>query len=58
METFSVLLAFCEGNPPVTGGLPSQRPVLQSFDVFTVMEYFNKQVRCVGISIANWELTQ
>ena len=28
METFSVLLALCEGNPPVTGGA-----VTQSFDV-------------------------
>ena len=25
METFSVLLALCEGNPPVTSGFPSQR---------------------------------
>ena len=25
METLSALLAFCEGNPPVTCGLPSQR---------------------------------
>ena len=24
METFSALLALCEGNPPVTGGFPSQ----------------------------------
>ena len=34
METFSVLLALCAGNPPVTGELPSQRPVARSFDVF------------------------
>ena len=34
METFSALLALCEGNPPVNGGYPSQRPVTQSFDVF------------------------
>ena len=34
METFSALLALCEGNPPVTGGFPSQRPVTRSFDVF------------------------
>ena len=34
METFSTLLAFCEGNPPVTGWLPSQRPVRRRFDVF------------------------
>ena len=25
METLSTLLAFCERNPPVTGGFPSQR---------------------------------
>ena len=24
----------CEGNPPVTGGFPSQRAVTRSFDVF------------------------
>ena len=34
METFSALLAFCAGNSPVTGELPSQRPVTRSFDVF------------------------
>ena len=26
METLSALLALCEGNPPVTGGFPPQRP--------------------------------
>ena len=25
METFSALLVFCEGSPPVTGGLPLQK---------------------------------
>ena len=36
METFSALLALCEGNhrSPVTGGFPSQRPVAQSFGIF------------------------
>ena len=34
METFSTLLALCEGNPPVSGWFPSQRPVTQSIDVF------------------------
>ena len=33
-DTFSVLLASCVGNPPVTGEFPAQRPVTQSFDVF------------------------
>ena len=32
--TFSAYLVLCEGNPPVTGGFPSQRPVTRSFDVF------------------------
>ena len=34
IKTFSALLAFCEGNSPVTGEFPSQRPVTRSFDVF------------------------
>ena len=33
MET-SALVAFCVGNSPVTGELPSQKPVTRSFDVF------------------------
>ena len=34
METFSVLLALCAGNSPVTGEFPAQRPVTRSFAVF------------------------
>ena len=34
METFSMLLALCAGNSPVTGEFPSQRPVTWSFDVY------------------------
>ena len=34
METFSALAALCKGKPPVTGGVLSQRPVTQTFDVF------------------------
>ena len=34
METFSALLALCEGNSPVTGEFPAQRPVARSSDVF------------------------
>ena len=34
IEIYSALLDFCEGNPPVTGGFPSQRPVTRSFNVF------------------------
>ena len=34
METIFAFLVICEGNPPVTGGFPSQRPVTRGFDVF------------------------
>ena len=34
MEIFSVLLALCAGNSPVTGEFPAQNPVMRSFDVF------------------------
>ena len=34
METFSALQPLFAGNALVTGGLPSQKPVTQSFDVF------------------------
>ena len=34
METLSAFLALCEGNSPVTGGFPSQRPAKRGFDVF------------------------
>ena len=34
MEPFSALLAVCEGNSPVIGEFPAQRPVTRSFDVF------------------------
>ena len=30
----SALLALCEGNPPVTGGFPSQRASDTGFDVY------------------------
>ena len=34
MIFFSLLLAFCAGNSPVTGEFPAKRPVTRSFDVF------------------------
>ena len=48
METFSALLALCEGKPPVTAGFPSQRPVTLSFGVFSdrcLYTRLNKQSR-------------
>ena len=47
-QTFSALLALCEGNPPVTGWFPSQRPVTWSIDVFFDLRQnkrLNKQSR-------------
>ena len=44
METFSALLALCEGKPLFSGGFPSQRPVSQSFDIFFDVRV-NKQSR-------------
>ena len=44
METFSVLLALCAGNSPVTSEFPAQRPVTGSFDVFFDL-CLNKRLR-------------
>ena len=44
-------MALCEGNPPVTGGFPSQRPVVRSFDVFfdlRLNKWLSKQSRRQG----------
>ena len=43
METFSAWLALCEGNPPVSGGFTSQRPVTRSFDIF-IDQRLNKRM--------------
>ena len=34
METISALLAICARNSPVAGEIPTQGPVMRSFDVF------------------------
>ena len=44
METFSALLALCEGNPPVTGRFPSPRPVTPRFNAFFDL-HLNKRLR-------------
>ena len=44
METFPMLLALFEGNPPATGGFPSQRQVTRSLDVFFDL-HLNKQMK-------------
>ena len=56
---FPVVQPLFEGNPPVTGGFPSQRPVARSFDVFFDLrlnkrlskpsnrQWFETQSRCL-----------
>ena len=54
--SFSMLLDFCEGNPPVTGGFPSQRPVMQSFDM-RLNKWLSKQSKCWWFAMpwcSNW----
>ena len=51
METFSVSLAICEGNLPVTSWFPSQRPVTWSFDIF-----FDVRVNMALIVTSLWYL--
>ena len=49
METFSALLALCEGNALVTSGFPSQRPVTQNCDAFfdqCLNKRLSKQLGC------------
>ena len=43
METFYALLSFYEGNPSVTGGFPSQRPVTRTCYAFFDLR-LNKQL--------------
>ena len=42
METFSALLALCARNSPVTGEIPTQRPVTRSFNFFFDLRLNNR----------------
>ena len=42
METLAVLLALCEGNPPLTSRHPLQSAVVRKFGVFYV--HINKRL--------------
>ena len=48
METFSVLLALCAGNLPVTAEFPGQGPATRSFDVFFDLR-LNKRYTVAGL---------
>ena len=54
METFSALLSLCEGNPTVTGGFLSQRPVTQSF--LLMNKRLSKQSRRRWFETPPWSL--
>ena len=59
METFSKLLALSEGNSPVTGEFPSQRPVTQNFDIFfdlRLNKHLSKQSRRWWFETQSWSL--
>ena len=57
METFSVLLAICAGNSPVSGEFPTQRPVTRSFDTFFHMnKRLSKQSRGWWFETLSWPL--
>ena len=49
----SVLLAPCEGNPPVTGEFSSQRPVTRRFDVFFDLR-LNKRLSKESCAAIGW----
>ena len=60
MEAFSALLALCEGNSPVTGGFPSQRPVTRSFDVFfdlRLNKWLRKQSSDLRLHRSHYDVT-
>ena len=44
METLSVLLALCEGNPQITGGFPSQRGKMHSVDGLAMSKTFENDL--------------
>ena len=49
MKTFSALVALCAGNTPVTGEVPAQRPVTQSFDVFFDLRLNKWLAHCIKL---------
>ena len=56
METFSVLLAICTGNSPVSGEFPAQRPVTRNFDVFFDLR-LNKRLSKTTVMLVIWDAT-
>ena len=59
METFSMLLALCAGNSPVTGEILSQRPMTRSFDAFfdlSLNKRLSKQSRRGWLEMASRSL--
>ena len=56
-DAFYALLALYEGNPPVTGGFPSQRPVTWRIDILfdaPLNKQLRKQSRCRWFETLLW----
>ena len=60
MQSFFVLLALCEGNPPVTGGFSSQRTNNEGFCVFFDVSPSKRLKKSVNSlhSITFWKKTE
>ena len=57
MGTFSMLLAICEGNPPVTGGFPSQRASNKSVMFYLMLpKLLDKQSSCWWYSLQSFDV--
>ena len=56
METFSALPPLCVGNPPVTAGFPSQRPMTRSFETFFGL-HLNKRLSEHSSRHAHYDVT-
>ena len=58
MKIFSALLALCAGNSPVTGELPSQRPVARRFDAGDFRRHWRHCSDLVGYGCVNLQRHQ
>ena len=57
METFSALLAIGQGNSPITGEFPAQRPVTRSFDVFFDLRLNNRDAGDLRRHTTHYDVT-
>ena len=51
VEMLSILLVFCEGNPPVTGGFPTQKTSSKEAPRLNIISRANKHITHKGLFI-------